>query len=88
MTWNPAGERKLFEQALHPFLILAYMGIDLAVSPLKVRVRHQSRPAMPWPSDVQNVQVLFLDYPVQVGINKVKARRGAPMTQQPWFDVL
>lgn len=87
VTGNAAGEGKLFEQPLQPGFVLRDAGIDLAVSPFQISVRHQSRSAMPRPGDVNYIQVVFLDDAVQVDVDKVEPRRRTPVTEQARFDV-
>ena len=57
-------------------------GIDLAVSALEIGVAHDGRSAVPGAGDVDHVEVVFLDDPVQVRINEVLARGRAPVPQQ------
>src|SRR5438105_1390374 len=42
---------------------------------------------MAWPGEVDNLEVVSRDDAVQVGIDKVQSRRGAPMAQQARFDM-
>ena len=85
---NAAGKRELGEEALHALLVLGDVRIDLAVSPLEVGVGDQAGPAVPGPGDVDHVQVVLGDQPVQVGVDEVQARRGPPVAQEPRLDVL
>ena len=85
---DPAGKRKLREQPLHPGLVLRDVRVDLAVGPLEIGVRDQRRPAMPGAGDVDHVEVVFLDQPVQVDVEEIEARRRSPMPEQPRLDVL
>ena len=83
VTRDAAGERELREQALHSLLILRHVRIDLAVRPFEIRVGDQARSAVPRPSDVEDIRVVFLDEAIQVHVDEVQSRRRAPMTQQP-----
>ena len=85
---DAAGERELREEPLHARLVLADVGINLAVGSLQVGVGHQRRPAVPGAGDVEHVQVVFLDDPVQMDVEEVLARRGSPVTEQARLDVL
>jgi hypothetical protein len=40
------------------------------------------------PGDVDDVEIVFLDDPVEVHIDEVEARRRAPVSEQPGLDVL
>ena len=84
---NAAGKGELFEQPLHPVFILRDVGIDFAVGAFQVGVRHQSRPAVARPGDVDDVQVVFLDDPVQMDVDEVQPRRRAPVAEQARLDV-
>ena len=85
---DATGEGELLEQPLHPFGIGGDVGVDLAVGPLEVGVGDQARPAMPRTSDVDHIEVILLDEPVQVDVEEVQARRRPPVAQQPRLDVL
>ena len=65
-----------------PGLILADVGIDLAVSALEIGVAHDGRAAVPGAGNVNHVEVVFLDDPVQVHVNEVLPGRRAPVSQQ------
>jgi len=52
-------KRKLNKEFPQPGLILADVGIDLAVSALEVSVAHDGRAAVPGPGDVNHVEVVF-----------------------------
>ena len=79
MARDAARERELLEQPLQPGLVLADVGVDLAVRAFEVCVRHQRRAAMPGACDVDHVDVVFLDDTVQVDIDEVLSRGGAPV---------
>ena len=84
---DPARERKLLEQPLHPVLVLSDIGIDFAVGAFEVGVRHQPGAAVTRPGDVDDVEIVILDDPVQVHIDEVEPRRRAPMAEQARFDM-
>ena len=88
MARNAAGERELGEEALHALFVGGDVRIDLAVGPLEVGVRDQARPAMPGAGDVDHVEVVLLDQPVQVDVDEVQTWRRSPMAEQPRLDVL
>src|ERR1051326_6687964 len=88
MAGNSAGERELFEQPFHPFFVWRDARINVAVRALQISVRHQPRPAVPWPGDVDDFQVLLLDDAVQVDVDEVQARRRSPVSQQARLDML
>ena len=84
---NPAGKRKLREELPQPRLVLADIGIDLAVRALQISVAHDRRPAVSRTGNVNHVQIVFLDDPVQVHVNEILPGRGAPVPQQHVFHI-
>jgi hypothetical protein len=78
----------LFEQTLHAAFVGRDVRIDLTVGSLEVGIRNQSRTAMPRTGDVNHVEVVFVDHPVQVDIDEIQTRRGSPMTQESRLDVV
>jgi len=79
---NSSGKRKLNKELPKPSLILADVGIDLAVSALEISVAHDGRAAVPGARDVNHLEVVFFDDPVQVYVNEVPPRGRAPVSQQ------
>ena len=82
MAGNSAGKRELEKELPQPGLILADVGIDLAVGALKVGVAHDGRAAVSGAGDVDHVEVVFLDDPVQVRVDEVLPGGRAPVSQQ------
>src|SRR3974390_2862718 len=87
MTWDAARERELCEKSLHALLIGRNVGIDLAVGSFEVGVRDQARTTMTGTGDVDHIEIVLLDHPVQVNVDKVQSRRRPPMTEKPRLDV-
>ena len=87
MARDTARERELGEQALHALFIGRNVRIDLAVGPLEVGVRDQAGTAMPGAGDVDHVEVVLLDQPVQVNVDEVQTRRRSPVAEEPRLDV-
>ena len=85
---DAAGERELLEQPAHAHRVLRDMRVQLGVGALEVGVGHHARPAVPRPGDVDDVQVLVPDHPVEVHVDHVQPGRGAPVPEQPRLDVL
>ena len=79
---NAAGKRELQEELLQPGLILADVGIDLAVRAFEIGVAHDRRAAVPGAGDVDHVEVVLLDDPVQVHVDEVLPGRRAPVSEQ------
>jgi hypothetical protein len=87
MARNAPGERKLFEEALHPRFIRRDVGVDFAIGAFKVSVGDEPRSTMPRTGDVDHVQVMRFDDAIEVHVDEVQAWCGAPMPEQAGFDV-
>ena len=85
---DPAGERELAEEALHPRLVAGQRAVHLTGRPLEVRVRDRRRTAVPRPDDPDGVQAALLDDPPGMDVDEVQARGGPPVAQEPGLDVL
>ena len=85
---DAAGERELAEELAHPLGVLGDRRVPLGVGALQVRVRDHPGPAVPGAGDVDDVQVPVPDHPVEVRVDEVEPRRGAPVPEQPRLDVL
>ena len=88
VAWNAAGERELGEEALHALFVAGDVGIHLAVGAFEISVCDQTRPAMAWAGDIDHVQVVLFDHPIQMDVNEIQAWRCSPVTQEPRLDVL
>src|SRR5438552_5124123 len=87
MTRDATGKGELFEQLLQARFVLADVGINFAVGAFEVGVADQRWPAVARASDVNHVEVVLLDDPVQVHVDKILPRRRSPMSQQPGLDL-
>jgi len=76
---NTAGERELLEQFLHARSSCVTFE-DLTPGAFEVDVAHQRRAAVAGTGNVDIVQVIFLDDPVQVHVDEVLPRHRAPVT--------
>ena len=84
---DPAGKRELGEQPLQPGLVLAHVGIDLAVGALQVSIGDQCRTTVTGTGDVEHVEVALLDHPVQMHVDEVLARGRAPVPHHQGLHV-
>src|SRR3977135_999134 len=82
MARDSSGKRKLNEKLSKSSLILADVGIDLAVSALEIGVGNDRRAAVPGAGDVNHVEVVFFDDPVQMYIDEVLPGGRAPVSQE------
>ncbi len=85
---HAAGEGELSEQQLHARLVPADVGVRLRVTALQPGVGEDGRTAVPGTPDTQRVGAARGDHAVEVGVHEVEPRRGAPVTEEPGFDVL
>jgi hypothetical protein len=88
MTGNPVGPGELAEEPLDAVPVLPDMRVDLAVGALEIGVGHDPGAAVPGTHDVNHVQIVLGDQPVEVGVDEVEARRGTPVAQQTGLDVV
>ena len=79
---DAAGKRKLKKELPKPGLVLADVRIDLAVCALEIRIAHDRRPAVPGAGDVDHVEVVLLDDPIQVHVDEVLSGGRSPVPQQ------
>ena len=79
MARNAARKGELLEEPFHPGFVLADVGINLAVAALEIGVGDQRRAAVAGAGDVDHVEIILLDDPVQVDIDEVLAWRRAPV---------
>ncbi len=87
MAADPAGKGELGEQPFQPGLVLADVRIDLAVGPFQIGIGDQRRATVAGAGDVEHVQVMRFDDPVQMHIDKILARCRAPVTEHHRLDV-
>ena len=77
---NAAGKRELLEQLFQPGFVLGDVRINFAPGAFEIDVAHNRRAAMTGAGDVEHVQVILLDDPVQMHIDEVLPRRRAPVS--------
>src|SRR5208337_4971347 len=84
-TWleMPPGK----ENCLNSGFVLADVGIDFAVAALEIGVGGQGRPAMSGTGDVDHVEIVQSDRPVQMDVNEVLPWRRSPMPDHQRFDM-
>jgi len=87
VAWNAAGKRKLLEQALHAFGVLADVRVNFAVAALQPGIGHHTGSAVAGAADIDHIQVALADNAVEMRVDKVEAGRGAPVSQQARLDM-
>src|SRR2546425_6038602 len=89
---NVAGDTswkgELLEEPLHPVRILGNIRVKLGVGPFKIGVGYKSGTSVTGTGDVDNIQLLLLDQPVQMNVDEVQTGCGSPVTQQSRLDML
>src|SRR6267378_1071950 len=88
MARNASRERELRDEPLHALLIGRDVRIHPSVSSFEIGVRDQAWPAMSWAGDINHVQVVLLDEPVQMNIDEVQSWCGSPMAEKPRLDMV
>ena len=87
MARNAAGKRELLEKPFHTGFVLADVGINLAVAPLKIGVGDQGRTAMAGAGDVDHIEIVLSDRPVQMHVNEILPWRRSPVPDHQRFDM-
>ena len=85
---DAAGEGELLEEALHPRQVFALVRVDLGIGAFEIGLGQDRRRPVPGAADIDRVQVVLLDQPVEVDVGEALAGVRAPMAQQPRLDVL
>src|SRR6266404_5856772 len=81
MTRDAIRPGELPKEPLQPVSAALDIGISLRVGAFEIAMRHQPRTAMTWADDINHVQIVFFDQPVQVYVNEVEPSGGAPMPE-------
>src|SRR5271166_2314259 len=87
MAGNSARKRELLKQLLKPGFVLSDVRINFTPSAFKINIAHERRATVAGTGDVEHVQVIFLDNPVQMHIDEILARRRAPVSDHQWLYV-
>ncbi|MNT21021.1 hypothetical protein D3C72_1563440 [compost metagenome] len=88
MARNAPREGELPEQPAETSLVERHLRIDFAVAALEPGIGNHARPAVSGAADIDHVEVTLTNDPVEMGIDEIEARRGAPVSQEPRFDML
>ena len=87
MTWNAVRPGELAKQPLQSVSAALDSRKALRVGAFEIAMRHQARTAMTGADDIDHVQIVFFDQPVEVDIKEVQPGRRAPMPEQTRLDV-
>ena len=88
MACDAAWEGELLEQALHALQVLAYVRVNFAVGAFQIGVCNKEVAAMSRTGQQNHVQIIPLDYTVQVYIYKVLARYSTPVSYNLLLNLL
>ena len=87
MAGHTAEEGELLKQLLHAVLVLGDIGIDLGVAAVQPVLSHHGVSAVAGAGAVDHVQIILLDDPVQMGIDEILSRAGAPVSHDGLLQV-
>ena len=76
------------KQAFHALFIRRNAWVHLTIGPFEVGVRDESGTTVSGAGDVDHVEVVLFDQPVQVNVDEVQTRCRSPVAEQARFDVL
>ncbi len=85
---HAAGEGELLEQPPHARRVAADVRIRVGVAALQPGVGEDGGAAVAGSPDAEGGPAAPLDHPVEVGVDEIEPRRGAPVAEQPRLDVL
>ena len=83
LSWKRKSAEE-FEQAR---FVVALRRVDLRIGPFQIAIRDHGRSAVSRTRDVDHVQVVFADDAIEMDPHKGLAWIGAPMSEQPMFEV-
>ena len=84
----PPGKENCLKKRCSPAAVFALFRVDLGIRALEIRLgQYRGRP-VPGAADVDRVEVVFFDQPVEMDVGKGLAGIRAPMAQQPRLYVL
>src|SRR5436305_14432062 len=88
MAANPARERKLAEELTQAVGVQALVGINLRIRPLQICGAKNTGCAMPRTGEINHIEIVFLDQPVQMDIDEREDGAGSSTSKQTVLDVL
>src|SRR5271157_6620105 len=84
---DASGKRKLLEELAQAFEVFALVGIHLGVRSFQITRSKNTWGAVPRSGKKDHVEVVFLDQPIEVYIDKRQPWARSPMPEQPVLDV-
>ena len=77
----------MFEKVLQALRVLWNVRVDFAVGAFEVGICDQAGSAMAWTSDVDHIEIVFLDQAIQMDIDKIQSRSCTPMAEEARLDM-
>jgi hypothetical protein len=74
------GERKLSEESFHSLPVLALIRIDLGIASVQIDWCEDTGGAMPGTGNIDHVQVVFSNHPIEMRPDEGLAWAGSPMS--------
>jgi hypothetical protein len=87
MAGNSVRPGELAKQPLQPIPAALDRRITLGVRSFEIAVRHDARAAVARTNDVDHVQIIVLDQPVEMDIEEIQSCCRSPVTEQAGLDV-
>ena len=87
MAGDAAGEGEALEELLHALLIAGDVGVDLGVAAVEPVLRDHGVAAVAGTGEVDHIEVVALDDAVQVRVDEVLARAGAPVADDGLLEI-
>src|SRR5277367_1246569 len=88
VAWDSPGKRELLKQFAHPLFVLLNVRIELSVSALEIGSGYDAWTAMAGSGDIDHIQVVLLDDPIEMSVDEIEPGSCTPMTQKPGFHML
>ena len=87
MAGNAARKRKLLEQLFQPGFVLRNVRVHLGPGAFEIHIANQGRAAVTGTGDIDDVQIMLFDHPIEVNIDEILARRRSPMAHHQRLDM-
>src|SRR5665213_798471 len=71
MAGNASGKGELLEQLFETRFVLRDIGVNFTPGAFQIDVAHDCRTAMSGTGDIEHVEIIFLDDPVEMHIDEV-----------------
>src|SRR6266480_2997741 len=88
MAADPAGKREFLKELLHPRFVLSLIWIDFRIGPLQISRPEDAGRAVSGARHQDRVQVVLIDQPVEMDVDKAEARTRAPVAEKTLLDML